>query len=51
VLRNLEKAIWWDVAYVCRYGKQPLTEVLGLSLNNLHNFKIALAAIVEQENK
>lgn len=44
-------AIWSQVAYACRYGKQPLSEVLAMTPATLEKFKTALAGIVALENK
>lgn len=38
------------MAYACRYGKQPLSEVYALSIDNLRRFTEALSKIVGEEN-
>jgi hypothetical protein len=45
------EASWQEVAYVARYGHQPLEQILRLSRRELRQFKEALNSIVERENK
>lgn len=39
-----------DIAYCARYGHQPISELLALSLADLARFKFELAEIVRAEN-
>lgn len=42
--------IWDDVAYLTRYGKQPLSEVLALTRSDAGRYMDALSRIVGREN-
>lgn len=39
------------MAYACRYGKQPLSEVFSLTPDSLRHFTMALSSIVGEESE
>lgn len=43
-------AIWGQVAYLARYGRQPLGEILNMTATDAARMQRALSSIVEQEN-
>lgn len=45
------KALWRQLAYAARYGKQPLSDLMALSMRDLGEFGDALSSIVEDEQK
>lgn len=46
----MQKARWRQIAYLARYGHQPVDVLLGLSLRDLNSFQEAISEIVEREN-
>lgn len=38
------------IAYAARYGSQPISELMALSMRDLSLFVDAIAAIIEEEN-
>jgi len=43
--------IWNRVAYAARYGKQPLSELWDMTLEDLGRFVREIDKIVKEENK
>jgi len=37
------------VAYAARYGHQPVSEIMGMSLRSLTNFQRAISDLVKEE--
>ena len=45
-----QKTLWDRFAYASRYGHQPLSTVMGMTLIDLRSFNDALGRIVAEEN-
>jgi len=48
---NLRERMWSALAYAARYGKQPLSTILDMTLEDLETFVRAIDRIVQEENK
>jgi hypothetical protein len=46
----MEENLWEVFAYAARYGKQPLSEVMSMTLADLNRFIGAVSKIVTEEN-
>ena len=44
------KQVWDMYAYLCRYGKQPISEIRKLTANQVFAFMEAISRIVKDEN-
>lgn len=44
-------ALWDDIAYICRYGKQPISEVLLLNRDYRRKMIQALSRMVQREHE
>jgi len=49
--KGLEDRLWEMFAYAGRYGKQPLSELRGLTMQELCKFVEKVSDIVKEENK
>jgi hypothetical protein len=47
---SVERRVWRALAYACRYGHQPLAEMLHLGTYQLAMLTEALSGIVQEEN-
>lgn len=50
-MRRHRAALWDDVAYISRYGHQPLSEIIRLDATQRREFVQALSRIVSRENE
>jgi len=46
----MDEKLWEVFAYAARYGKQPLSEIFGMTLTDLNRFVGAVSKIVTEEN-
>jgi len=47
--QNVDR-IWKTLAYVCRYGHQPIPALLSLSVSDLRRLADKIADLIEKEN-
>jgi len=46
---NIDR-VWKMLAYVCRYGHQPITALLQMPVGNLRRLADKIADLIEKEN-